>query len=56
MRDLTRLGANVADTAAEAVARAGIVITMVTDTDAVMSIAIEQGCSTPLRPARSGRR
>jgi 3-hydroxyisobutyrate dehydrogenase-like beta-hydroxyacid dehydrogenase len=41
MRDLTRLGANVADTAAEAVARAGIVITMVTDTDAVMSIAIE---------------
>jgi 3-hydroxyisobutyrate dehydrogenase-like beta-hydroxyacid dehydrogenase len=41
--DLAGLGAEVADTAAEAAARAGIVITMVTNTNAVMSIAKEQG-------------
>jgi 3-hydroxyisobutyrate dehydrogenase len=48
--DLTGLGAEIADTAAEAAARAGIVITMVTDTDAVMSIAIEQGMLEALAP------
>jgi len=42
-RDLARLGAEVADTAAEAAGRATIVITMVTDTDAVLSIAVDQG-------------
>jgi|SRR5215218_1119678 len=42
-RDLADLGAEVAETATDAVARAGIVITMVTDTDAVTSIASEQG-------------
>jgi 3-hydroxyisobutyrate dehydrogenase len=42
-RDLARLGAEVADTAAEAAGRAAIVITMVTDTDAVLSIAVDQG-------------
>jgi 3-hydroxyisobutyrate dehydrogenase len=43
MSDLTDLGADVAETATAAVARAGIVITMVTDTDAVMSVATDQG-------------
>jgi 3-hydroxyisobutyrate dehydrogenase len=42
-RDLADLGAEVAETAADAAARAGIVVTMVTDADAVMSIATEQG-------------
>ncbi len=49
-RDLTDLGADVAETAAEAAARAGIVITMVTDTDAVVSIATEQGMLDALAP------
>jgi 3-hydroxyisobutyrate dehydrogenase len=42
-RDLARLGAEVADSAADAARRAAIVVTMVTDTDAVISIAREQG-------------
>jgi 3-hydroxyisobutyrate dehydrogenase len=42
-RDLAGLGAQVADTAVDAAARARIVVTMVPDTDAVMSIATEQG-------------
>lgn len=42
-RDLADLGAEVAETAADAAARAAIVVTMVTDTDAVMSIASDQG-------------
>ena len=42
-RDLADLGAEVAETAADAAARAGIVITMVTDADAVLSLATEQG-------------
>jgi 3-hydroxyisobutyrate dehydrogenase len=42
-RDLVALGADVAETATEAVGRAGIVVTMVTDADAVMSIATDQG-------------
>jgi 3-hydroxyisobutyrate dehydrogenase len=42
-RDLAELGADVADTPAEAVRRAGIVVTMVTDADAVMSVARDQG-------------
>ena len=42
-RDLADLGAEVADTAADAARRAGVVVTMVTDADAVMSIARDQG-------------
>jgi 3-hydroxyisobutyrate dehydrogenase len=42
-RDLSELGAEVAETAADAARRAAIVVTMVTDTDAVISIARDQG-------------
>jgi len=42
-RDLAGSGAQVADTAVDAAARAGIVVTMVPDADAVMSIATDQG-------------
>jgi 3-hydroxyisobutyrate dehydrogenase len=42
-RDLSGLGAEVAETAADAARRAAIVVTMVTDTDAVISIARDQG-------------
>jgi 3-hydroxyisobutyrate dehydrogenase len=41
--DLAALGANVAATAADAARRAAIVVTMVTDAEAVLSIAREQG-------------
>jgi 3-hydroxyisobutyrate dehydrogenase len=40
---LSGLGAQVAETATEAVARAGIVVTMVPDAEAVMAIATDQG-------------
>lgn len=49
-RDLADLGAEVADNAADAARRAAIVVTMVTDADAVMSIAREQGMLTALAP------
>lgn len=49
-RDLAEAGAEVADSAADAVLRAGIVITMVTDADAVLSLAREQGVLAALRP------
>ncbi len=49
-RDLAELGAEVAESAAEAARRAGIVITMVTDTDAVVSIARDQGMLEALAP------
>jgi 3-hydroxyisobutyrate dehydrogenase len=42
-RDLSELGAQVADTPAVAARRAAIVVTMVSDADAVISIALEQG-------------
>jgi 3-hydroxyisobutyrate dehydrogenase len=42
-RDLAELGAEVAETPADAARRAAIVVTMVTDTDAVVSIARDQG-------------
>ena len=42
-RDLAELGAEVAETVAEAARRAAIVVTMVTDTDAVISIARDKG-------------
>ena len=49
-RDLAGLGADVAETAAEAARRAAIVVTMVTDTDAVVSIARDQGMLAALAP------
>src|SRR5215204_805091 len=49
-RDLAGLGADVAETAADAARRAAIVLTMVTDTDAVMSIALDQGMLAALAP------
>jgi 3-hydroxyisobutyrate dehydrogenase len=49
-RDLAELGANVADTAADAARQATIVVTMVTDADAVMSIARDQGMLAALVP------
>jgi 3-hydroxyisobutyrate dehydrogenase len=49
-RDLAELGAEVAGTAAEAARRAGIVVTMVTDADAVMSVARDQGMLAALVP------
>jgi 3-hydroxyisobutyrate dehydrogenase len=49
-RDLAGLGADVAATAADAARRAPIVVTMVTDTDAVISIAHDQGMLAALAP------
>jgi 3-hydroxyisobutyrate dehydrogenase len=49
-RDLAEHGASVAATAADAARRAAIVITMVTDTDAVISIARDQGMLAALPP------
>jgi 3-hydroxyisobutyrate dehydrogenase len=49
-RDLAELGAEVAETAADAARRAAIVITMVTDGDAVISIARDQGMLAALAP------
>jgi 3-hydroxyisobutyrate dehydrogenase len=49
-RDLAELGADVAETAADAARRAAIVVTMVTDTDAVLSIAQDHGMLAALSP------
>jgi len=49
-RDLAELGAEVAETAADAARRAAIVVTMVTDADAVVSIARDQGLLAALAP------
>jgi 3-hydroxyisobutyrate dehydrogenase len=49
-RDLAELGAEVAETAADAARRAAIVVTMVTDADAVMSIARDGGMLPALAP------
>jgi 3-hydroxyisobutyrate dehydrogenase len=49
-RDLAQLGAEVAETAAGAARRAAIVVTMVTDGDAVISIARDQGMLAALAP------
>jgi 3-hydroxyisobutyrate dehydrogenase len=49
-RDLAELGADVAGTAADAARRAKVVVTMVTDADAVMSIAQDQGMLEALAP------
>ena len=49
-RDLAELGADVAESAADAARRAAIVVTMVTDADAVLSVARDQGMLTALAP------
>jgi len=49
-RDLAELGAQVAGTAADAARRAAIAVTMVTDADAVISIARGQGMLAALAP------
>jgi 3-hydroxyisobutyrate dehydrogenase len=49
-RDLATLGAEVAETAAGAARQAAIVVTMVTDADAVISIAEDQGMLAALAP------
>jgi 3-hydroxyisobutyrate dehydrogenase len=49
-RDLAGLGAEVAENAADAARRAGIVVTMVTDTEAVISIARQEGMLAALAP------
>jgi 3-hydroxyisobutyrate dehydrogenase len=49
-RDLAERGAEVAETAADAARRAPVVVTMVTDTDAVVSIARDQGMLAALAP------
>jgi len=49
-RDLAGLGAEVTETPADAARRAAIVVTMVTDTDAVISIARDQGMLAALAP------
>jgi 3-hydroxyisobutyrate dehydrogenase len=49
-RDLAELGADVAETAADATRRADFVVTMVTDADAVISIARDQGMLAALAP------
>ena len=49
-RDLANLGAEVAETAADAARRAAIVLTMVTDADAVLSIAQDQGMLAAMAP------
>jgi 3-hydroxyisobutyrate dehydrogenase len=50
-RDLAEHGAQVAATAAEAVRQAGIVVTMVPDAAAVISVARDQGMLAALPPA-----
>ncbi len=49
-QDLTEIGAEVAQSAADAARRAAIVVTMVTDVDAVMSIARDEGMLAALAP------
>jgi len=49
-RDLANLGAEVAESAADAGRRAAIVVTMVTDVDVVLAIAKDQGMLAALAP------
>ena len=49
-RDLAELGAGTATTAREAVARADLVVTMVTDVDAVLDLAVTQGVLDAMAP------
>ncbi len=50
MRDLVELGAEAVETPAEAARRATVVVTMVTDTEAVLSIARDHGMLAALAP------
>lgn len=50
IRDLNQLGAETAESPADAAHRAAIVVTMVTDADVVVSIAKEQGMLAALPP------
>src|SRR5258708_13711068 len=50
-RDLAERGAEVAETAAAAARRAGIVVTIVTDADAAIPIARDHGMLPALAPA-----
>src|SRR5216684_3001964 len=49
-RDLAELGAEVAETVADAARRAAIVVTMVTDADAVIAVARDQGMLAAMAP------
>jgi 3-hydroxyisobutyrate dehydrogenase len=49
-RDLAERGVEVAESAADAARRAGIVVTMVTDTEAVLSIGRDQGVLAAMAP------
>ena len=49
-RDLVELGAEAADSPADAAERASVVVTMVTNTDAVLAIAVDQGMLAALAP------
>jgi 3-hydroxyisobutyrate dehydrogenase len=49
-RDFAERGAEVAESAADAAARAGIVVTMVSDADAVISLARDHGMLAALAP------
>jgi 3-hydroxyisobutyrate dehydrogenase len=53
-RDLAEHGAEVAESAADAARRAPVVVTMVTDTDAVVAIARDQGMLAALVPGAIG--
>ena len=50
-RELANLGAEVAESAADAAGRAAIIVTMVTDADAVLAIAKDQGMLDALAPS-----
>ena len=50
VQDLAGLGAHVAETVVDAARRAAIVVTMVTDADAVISVAHDQGMLGALAP------
>ncbi len=50
LRDLADLGAEVAESPGDAARRAGMVVTMVTDAEAVLSIAKDQGMLAALAP------
>lgn len=50
VQDLAKLGADVAETVVDAAGRAAIVVTMVTDADAVISVARDQGMLRALAP------
>jgi 3-hydroxyisobutyrate dehydrogenase len=48
--DLDKIGVVVADSASEAAARADVVVTMVTDLDAVLAVAIDHGMLDAMKP------